>query len=33
VSLLGSPEQFPAFLVEDGRFWVNLVRNAKVTVE
>jgi tripartite-type tricarboxylate transporter receptor subunit TctC len=33
VSLSGSPEQFAAFLVEDGRFWVNLVKSAKVTVE
>ena len=33
VSLSASPEQFGAFLVEDGRFWVNLVKSAKVTVE
>ena len=33
VSLSTSPEQFGAFLVEDGRFWVNLVKSAKVTVE
>ena len=33
VSLSGSPEQFNAFLLEDGKFWVNLVRSAKVTVE
>jgi tripartite-type tricarboxylate transporter receptor subunit TctC len=26
VSLSGSPEQFGAFLVEDGKFWVNLVK-------
>ncbi len=33
VSLSGSPEQFAAFLVEDGKFWANLVKNAKVKVE
>ena len=33
VSLSGSPEQFSAFLVEDGKFWVNLVKNAKVKVD
>jgi tripartite-type tricarboxylate transporter receptor subunit TctC len=33
VSLSGSPEQFNSFLVEDGKFWVNLVKNAKVKVE
>ena len=33
VSLSPSPEQFDAFLVEDGKFWVNLVKNAKVKVE
>jgi tripartite-type tricarboxylate transporter receptor subunit TctC len=33
VSLSGSPEQFSAFLVEDGKFWVNLVKSAKVKVD
>lgn len=33
VSLSGSPEQFNAFLAEDGKFWVNLVKNAKVKVD
>ncbi|MCG2592280.1 tripartite tricarboxylate transporter substrate binding protein [Ramlibacter sp. XY19] len=33
VSISSSPEQFGSFLVEDGKFWVNLVRNAKVKVE
>jgi tripartite-type tricarboxylate transporter receptor subunit TctC len=33
VSLSGSPEQFGAFLVEDGKFWVNLVKSAKVKVD
>jgi tripartite-type tricarboxylate transporter receptor subunit TctC len=33
VSLSGSPEQFATFLVEDGKFWVNLVKSAKVKVE
>lgn len=33
VSLSGSPEQFSAFLVEDEKFWVNLVKSAKVKVE
>jgi tripartite-type tricarboxylate transporter receptor subunit TctC len=33
VSLSGSPEQFSSFLVEDGKFWVNLVKNAKVKVD
>ena len=33
VSLSASPEKFAEFLVEDGKFWVNLVKNAKVTVE
>jgi tripartite-type tricarboxylate transporter receptor subunit TctC len=33
VSLSGSPEQFGAFLVDDGKFWVNLVKSAKVKVE
>ncbi len=33
VSLSASPEQFNAFLVEDGKFWVNLVKSANVKVE
>jgi len=33
VSLSGSPEQFAAFLDEDGKFWVNLVKSAKVKVD
>ena len=33
VSLSASPEKFAEFLVDDGKFWVNLVRSAKVTVE
>jgi tripartite-type tricarboxylate transporter receptor subunit TctC len=33
VSISSSPEQFGSFLAEDGKFWVNLVRNAKVKVE
>jgi len=33
VSLSASPEQFAAFLSEDGKFWVQLVKNAKVKIE
>ncbi|WP_298933498.1 tripartite tricarboxylate transporter substrate binding protein [uncultured Ramlibacter sp.] len=33
VSLSGSPEQFASFLVDDGKFWVNLVKSANVKVE
>ena len=33
VSISGSPEQFDKFLAEDGKFWVNLVKNANVKVE
>ena len=33
VSLSGSPEQFDKFLVEDGKFWLNLVTAAKVKVD
>ena len=33
VSLSASPEEFASFLVEDGKFWVQLVKNAKVKVE
>ena len=33
VSLSGSPENFAQFLAEDNRFWVDLVKSAKVTVD
>ena len=33
VSISASPEQFDSFLVEDGKFWVNLVKSANVKVE
>ena len=33
VSVSASPEQFSAFLAEDGKFWVSLVKSAKVTVD
>ncbi len=33
VALSASPEAFERFLVEDGKFWVNLVRSAKVAVD
>jgi tripartite-type tricarboxylate transporter receptor subunit TctC len=33
VSVSRSPEQFSSFLTEDGKFWVNLVKGAKVKVE
>lgn len=33
VSLSSSPQDFSRFLVDDGRFWVDLVKNAKVKVE
>jgi tripartite-type tricarboxylate transporter receptor subunit TctC len=33
VSLSASPAQFAAFLAEDGKFWVNLVKSAKVKIE
>jgi tripartite-type tricarboxylate transporter receptor subunit TctC len=33
VSVSSSPEQFASFLVEDGKFWVQLVKSAKVSVE
>ncbi len=33
VSISRSPEQFSSFLVEDSKFWVNLVKGAKVKVE
>ncbi|MCE3270768.1 MAG: putative Bug-like extra-cytoplasmic solute receptor, TTT-family [Ramlibacter sp.] len=33
VSISVSPEQFKAFLAEDSKFWVDLVKNANVKVE
>jgi tripartite-type tricarboxylate transporter receptor subunit TctC len=33
VSLSASPEQFAAFLAEDEKFWVNLVKSANVKIE
>jgi len=33
VSLSAGPEQFNSFLVEDSKFWVELVKSAKVKVE
>jgi len=33
VSLSASPEQFAAYLVDDGRFWVDLVKSANVKIE
>jgi tripartite-type tricarboxylate transporter receptor subunit TctC len=33
VSLSPSPEAFGNFLLEDGKFWVGLVKSAKVKVE
>jgi tripartite-type tricarboxylate transporter receptor subunit TctC len=33
VSLSASPEKFGDFLVDDGKFWVTLVRTAKVKVD
>ena len=33
VSLSASPEQFSTFLVEDSKFWVNLVKSANVKVD
>ena len=33
VSISSSPEQFNSFLVEDGKFWVKLVKSANVKVE
>jgi len=33
VAISSSPEDFAKFLVTDGRFWVDLVKNAKVKVE
>ncbi len=33
VSISASPEQFNSFLVEDGKFWVKLVKSANVKVD
>ncbi|HYF18423.1 MAG TPA: tripartite tricarboxylate transporter substrate binding protein [Ramlibacter sp.] len=33
VSLSQSPEAFDKFLVDDGKFWVNLARAAKLTID
>jgi tripartite-type tricarboxylate transporter receptor subunit TctC len=33
VSLSASPDQFRRFLVEDGKFWVDLVKSANVKIE
>jgi tripartite-type tricarboxylate transporter receptor subunit TctC len=33
VSLSPSPENFAGFLQEDGKFWVHLVKSAKVKVD
>ena len=33
VSISASPEQFGAFLAEDGKFWADLVKSANVKVE
>ena len=33
VSISSSPDHFKSFLVEDGKFWVDLVKNANVKVE
>jgi tripartite-type tricarboxylate transporter receptor subunit TctC len=33
VSVSTSPEKFAAFLAEDGKFWVNLVKSANVKIE
>jgi tripartite-type tricarboxylate transporter receptor subunit TctC len=33
VSLSASPEQFASFLVENGKFWANLVKSANVKIE
>jgi len=33
VSLSASPEQFASFLLDDGKFWVQLVKSAKVRIE
>jgi tripartite-type tricarboxylate transporter receptor subunit TctC len=33
VSVSASPEQFKAFLAEDNKFWVDLVRNGNVKID
>jgi tripartite-type tricarboxylate transporter receptor subunit TctC len=33
VALSASPAQFAAFLADDGKFWVNLAKSAKVKIE
>ena len=33
VSISSSPDHFKSFLVDDGKFWVDLVKNANVKVE
>jgi tripartite-type tricarboxylate transporter receptor subunit TctC len=33
VSISSSPQQFATFLVDDGKFWVNLVKQANVKIE
>lgn len=33
VSISGTPEQFETFLAEDAKFWVDLVKSAKVKVD
>ena len=33
VSVSGSPEQFSAFLVENGKFWVDLVKSGNVKID
>ena len=33
VSVSASPEQFSAFLVQDGKFWTDLVKSANVKIE
>jgi tripartite-type tricarboxylate transporter receptor subunit TctC len=33
VSLSASPEQFAAFLTEDGKFWVDLVKRGNVKID
>jgi hypothetical protein len=33
VSISSSPDDFDKFLIEDSKFWVNLVKTAKVKIE
>jgi tripartite-type tricarboxylate transporter receptor subunit TctC len=33
VSVSASPEQFNTFLVEDDKFWVNLVKSGNVKID